>query len=263
MRPGAPFALVTLASVATAWLAGCERQPAGAALPAIRPGLAALRIEVVARPKSGYEPPSAYDRVDVPDDPYATVNYDRLEDVIIWLELQDQAMAPAAPAGSDDPMRIPLARPEGPARMAWHVARADVPVILQNANTTPDRFYSVTDGNPFDTGDLAAHAEATVLFRRLAGAGGPDSQRISAQVVEVLSSRHDEPIAGIVVVPTVWAASTRSGRAVTFTDLPPGSFRVVCWHPRLPGAEQQIRLQPDKLTRTQISIGVDSLPAAP
>jgi hypothetical protein len=243
-------------------LAGCEGEAPNEAAPAIRPGLTAVQIEVVARPKSGYQasPDSAYDSSGAPDPRYATVNYSRLANVIVWLEPDGQAGAQSEPTTA---IRIPLARPGGSGRTSWYVAYADTAVILQNASRAPDRFYSVSDGNPFDTGELAGNAEATVVLHRIASHVEQDSRDATAQVVEVFSTQWDEPVAGIVVAPTNWAASTRSGQTVTFTNLPPGNFRVVCWHPRLPGAEQRIQLRPNEMTRTQISIGVDSLPDAP
>lgn len=260
MKPDVGIKVGVLACAALACLAGCERQPAGEAPPAIRPGMAAVQIEVVARPKSGYQPPSAYDRVDVPGDPFLTVNYDRLENVIVWLEPEGQAAARDMAAA---PLRIALAPSDDSPQMPWYVVCAEAPVILRNTGAVADRFYSVSDGNSFDTGDLAANAEATIALHRIARPEPQDVRAIWAQVVEVFSTRQDEPVAGIVVAPTIWAASTRSGRAVTFTNLPPGAFRVVCWHPRLPGDERRVQLTPDNVTRTQISIGVHSLPAAP
>jgi hypothetical protein len=256
MKTGLGSAVATIALALLALLTGCD-----AATP-IQPGLAAVRIEVIARPKAGYHPPadSSYGSSASGDDRYVPVDYTRLENVIVWLEPEGQAIASDAAARAT---RIRLVRPRSRAALPWYVACANAPVILQNANSSPDHFYSVSEGNNFDTGELGSSGEATVVIHAVADREPQRSREDPASVVEVFSTHQEEPVAGIVVAPTAWAASTRSGQAVTFTNLPPGSFRAVCWHPRLPGAEQRIVLPPDKVTRIRVIIGVDSLPGTP
>jgi hypothetical protein len=161
MKTGLGSAVATIALALLALLTGCD-----AATP-IQPGLAAVRIEVIARPKAGYHPPadSSYGSSASGDDRYVPVDYTRLENVIVWLEPEGQAIASDAAARAT---RIRLVRPRSRAALPWYVACANAPVILQNANSSPDHFYSVSEGNNFDTGELGSSGEATVVIHAVA-----------------------------------------------------------------------------------------------
>ena len=223
----------------------------------LQPGMAGLIVRVRAEPKTGYVPPGTT----AGSDPYASPNqasaqvefgrferidYDALSDIVVWAAPRD-ARPPAVtpPVVTVD---VPRIAPSGggPVRATGVGGR----VLARSRRDDPTGVYSVSDGNDFDLGRLAPDGE-TAWSARTPG------------LVEVLCEAFPEPIAQIYIAPSGWVSTTRSGESVRFADLPPGRYRVVCWHPRLPGSETDVVLTPDRVTRVSLTVGVNSLPKVP
>jgi hypothetical protein len=224
--------------------AGCE----SATKPA--PGTGALRVKVIAEPKTGYRDPQEASTYDYggPSRPTETgaferVDYASLGDIIVWLEPEGAA----GPPGTDArPLTIEFdeAKAGGDAVRAAAVGQR---IVFQNRGAAPANVYSGSDGNEFDLGTMPP--------------GGRGEYGVkSAGLIEVLSDRAREPVALVYAAPTRWVALARSGGTVDFTDVPPGHYKLRSWHPRLPGHESAIDLAPDRTARATIKVSVNGLP---
>ncbi len=225
----------------------------------IQPGLSAIRLSIQAEPKTGYRRPVAWADRDVydteaPSEPapasraYALVDYDRLENIVVWVEPQGAATGTAAPSA---PVSIDLSKPDTADR-PWSIRVTAVGgrLMFHNRGSRPRTVYSLSDGNEFDLDEIAPGGQAEYVARR-------------PGLIEVLVVDQDHPIVRIYVAPTAWVQRARNGRPVTFTDLPPGRCRVCCWHPRLPGSTISVSLVADEVARARLTVAVNSLPTVP
>lgn len=234
-------------------LAGCE------APVKIQPGLSGVRITVQAKPKSGYQrpmaaasgvdpygmsaPPAADD--DVPQTgAFALVDYDHLDDIVVWLEPQDRVTPNALPP--EITLDVATPDPAGPPLLATGVGGV---LRVRNTGRQAESVYSVSEGNEFDLGALPAGGEAHCTLGR-------------PGVVEVLLDSRNEPLARVYVAPSPWVRRARGDQSVVFADVAPGAYRASCWHPRLPGMEQNVMLRADQLARVTLVVGVDALARA-
>lgn len=223
-------------------LLGCQSAPKAS------PGMASLRVDVVAEPKTGSKlaarSPVVYDKpggAAAESGPYETVDYDNLADVIVFLE---PARAPAnAPA---PPPRTLDVKPGGAAG-AIVPASVGQKLTFRNAAAQPTSLYSVSDGNVFDVRSVPAGGTADYTVR-------------SPGLIEVLSDPAKDPVLRIYAAPSRFLAATRSGKSVAFVDVPPGAYTVVAWHPRLPSAQAAVNLAAGQTERTTLKIGVNALP---
>ncbi|MCP4250447.1 MAG: hypothetical protein GY778_25675 [bacterium] len=228
----------------------------------IQPGLSAIRLSIQAEPKTGYRRPvSSTTGDDVYEDEapgasvptsgaYALVDYDRLENIVVWMEPQG-AGAPDASEVQPATVSIDLSKPDAADR-PWltRVTGVGGRLVFDNRSSRPQIVYSLSEGNEFDLGEIAPGAN----FEHVVQQPG---------LIEVLSEARDDPIARIYVAPTPWVQRARSGRRVTFTDLPPGPYRAYCWHPRLPGSTTTVTLVADEVTQARLTVAVNSLPTVP
>jgi hypothetical protein len=232
-----------------ALVAGCQSAP-----PKSSAGMASVRVQVVARPKAGSRLAAAARGPAVYDDPgttparepgagaYETVDYDNVEDVIVWLEpVTGSSTAPGAPLT----VQV-VADKVGGAIIAASVGQK---IVLRNAGERPTDIYSVSEGNEFDFKGVAAGGSVEYLVR-------------SPGMVEVLTDPSKEPAARVYAAPSRWVARTRSGRGVDFVDVAPGRYAVVAWHARLPGARAEVELAADRRAQVRLEIGVNALPKA-
>jgi hypothetical protein len=233
-------------------VSGCQSVPP----PPSSPGLASLRVQVVAEPKvgskmaaqGGSRAPGVYD--DASNTPargtgsgaYETVDYSNVEDVIVSLEPLE---------GSGGSTSAPLTVDVGAAKAGGGIAAASVgqKIVLRNAGARPSDIYSVSDGNEFDFKGVAAGSSVEYVVR-------------SPGLIEVLTDPSKDPAARVYAAPSRWVARTRSGRDVDFVDVVPGRYAVVAWHPRLPGARAEMNLAADRRVKVTLEIGVNALPKA-
>ncbi|HXE54194.1 MAG TPA: carboxypeptidase-like regulatory domain-containing protein [Tepidisphaeraceae bacterium] len=221
--------------------AGCQSAPPPA------PGLAELVVHVQAQPKTGAQPPP--EKVQVFDTPrtsdydaFAKVDYSDLGQIVVWL----QPLEPSAKAPSPKAITVAI-DPVKQSNGLQHVASVGQPIILHNASLAPQTIYSVSDGNDFD-------------FESVPPGRGVKYTARSPGLIEVLTN---SPAAGAVqvyVAPSPWVRVVRSGESIRFDNLPPGQYRLVSWHPRLPGAQETITLPPGRVTDASIDVSVNSLP---
>jgi hypothetical protein len=134
-----------------------------------------------------------------------------------------------------------------PATEVTHVVSVGQTLALRNGGARAEVIYSVSDGNEFDGGSVMPNGQTQYLVK-------------SAGLIEVLTESSAEPVARVYAAPTRWAKLARTREIVRFNDLPPGEYRVVSWHPRLPGLESSVTLAPNEVTATSIAVGVNSLP---
>ncbi len=223
-------------------LAGCQSAPHPAA------GMAGVSIKVMAEPKAGIQSPRG--RVmsyDTPDQrgygDFERVDYSNLGQIVVWLEPQDSARA-VAPAAGQITLDIDARHP---ATEVSHVASVGQTVVVRNVGSRPEVIDSVSDGNDFDAGTVAPSGNAHFTVR-------------SSGLIEVLTETSADPVARIYAAPTRWVKLARAGQIVQFTDVPPGNYRVVAWHPRLPGSQTSLTLAPNEVANVTIAVGVNSLP---
>jgi hypothetical protein len=52
--------------------------------------------------------------------------------------------------------------------------------------------------------------------------------------------------------------TVRANETTRFANVPPGRYRVACWHERLPGSEQLISLSPDKWSALSLNVAASN-----
>jgi hypothetical protein len=240
-----PVRLMVVGLIAMMMLVGCQTgHPAQ--------GLAELKVTVRAEPKQGVPLPSQ--NVTLYDQPthsnygssrgaFEPVDYASLHNIVVWI-------APAGTAPTTAPVGVPERIDVGDkATGDDRILAASVGQTLIFVNRAPHALtiYSVSDGNDFDLGRVPPGGERTYVVR-------------SPGLVEVLTDSTDQPLVRVYAAPTAHVAVTHSGGEVTFNDLPPGQYRVVSWHPRLPGSETIVNLAPNQVQEATITVGVNGLP---
>lgn len=235
---------ILLSCAFVANVVGCEVQSG--------PGMATAQVHIVAQPKAGA--PRQITRVPVYDagpapavatGQYEHVDYQNLDDIIVWLE-SSQALAATMPQPA--PLAVPIDQD--------HPGTKVIPVsvgqqlLFQNQSSRPVAFYSVSDGNDFE------------LKRLSPGDADPYVVRSPGQI-EVLADPDKPPVAQLYAAPSPFVARAESGKTVTFANVPPGEYQAMSWHPRLPGASAPIALKADQASRCTLTVGVNNLgPAA-
>ena len=244
-----------LFSFAVTLLAGCAAQTRSL------PGMALLHMHVVAEPKEGRNipvaaPVSTYDKPSSPKQreqgPYELVDYANLDHIVVWVERASDMPDPTAHATMEamgtapapEIIDVDSAKKNPPMSKPVSVGQK---VILRNRSSRPASIYSVCDGNDFNLGQLAPGQQGEYIVK-------------SAGLIEVLSDDSSEPVASFYAAPTQWVAMTHSHGNVDFSNLRPGKYNIVTWHPRLPGTSQPIELAPDQNASVTVTVGVNSLP---
>jgi hypothetical protein len=222
---------------------GCESAPKPA------PGMAAVRVKVIAEPKAGYRDPNDVSMYDYgPSRPaegaaFERVDYATLGDIVVWLE---PSSGPPATSTDSRPITIDFDATKAASGLA-RPASVGQRLIFHNRGARSSNVYSVSDGNEFDLGSIAPSGHGEYVIK-------------AAGLIEVLSDASKDPIAQVYAAPTKWVALARSGGAVDFTDVPPGRYKLLSWHPRLPGHESAIDLAANQTARATIKVGVNGLP---
>lgn len=232
-----------LLMLAVAILSGCSAAPRPA------PGMASVRVNVLAEPKAGRKvtatPVLTYDTPAVAhnEGDFALVDYANLDNIVIWLEPAD---APNVRGPERAPVRLDV-NAKHPAAGVSKAVCVGQKIILRNSGSNAQTIYSVSDGNDFDLGSVAPGQESAYVVK-------------NPGLIEVLTESSKDPVVSLYAAPTSWVALTHSEGTVDFTNLPPGRYQLVSWHPRLPGTQQLISLAPNEAASCSISVGVNSLP---
>ena len=221
--------------------AGCQT------IPPVMPGRSDLVVHVLAQPKTGAQPPPQ--KVAVFDTPapqdygdFAKVDYSDLGQIVVWLEPTNGP----AELKKSSPVNIDI-DPSKAVNGVRHVASVGQTIILRNASSSPQTIYSVSDGNDFDFESVPAGGKVSYAAR-------------SPGLVEILTNSPSAIPVQIYVAPSPWVRLARSGETIQFDNLPPGQYRLVSWHPRLPGTQETVTLTPGHVTNTSIDVSVNSLP---
>jgi len=216
--------------------------------------MAAAQVRVDARPAPGAPVPAAsagFDRVSIydaapsaaaPKGAYEQVDYANLDDIIVWLEPMGAASATTPPAQRPQVIKLDPRKRDG----AVHAVSVGQRVTFENRSRVPLSLYSVSDANEFDLNPVAPGASAEFVVR-------------STGLIEVLADPAKPPVARLYAAPTSHVVRTRAGRTVTFTDVPPGAYRAVAWHPRLPGSSADVTLAAGQVGNTSVTVGVAAL----
>jgi hypothetical protein len=210
--------------------------------------MAAVRIRVLADPKTGYKPPA--DRSEYfsssPDQssPYAIVDYDRLDQIVVWAEpMFPQTRADEAPRL----LEVRLTGRPAAAMPPITLARQGQPIAFSNDSKVPIALF----------GRWADLTRSLVFLEpgKIAGT----SLELSG-LLEIVADTSDLPIARFYIAPKNSVAILAvSGKPVDLTPLTPGKYRITCWHPRLPGSSQEIDIPADKLTQITLTVSVNNL----
>ena len=223
------LAIVALAAVA------CSSTPP------IVEGQSALRVWIVAQPKTGY----AFDNGGSGDayygesstaapssGSYALVDYRKLENVVVWAQPAGATNA----AGAAPPVSIDIAgAPDGGDTPVFATGTGGSVTIRNQSGTTMDVYalHENDDDAGFDLGEITP-----------------------------VSNDHDQPIAQLFVASSSAVAVGRSGRNVRFANLAPGRYEVACGHPRLPGSRRVVELAPGEQTTVSLKVTVNALAAS-
>jgi len=220
-------------------LAGCQ--------PAVKPdpGMAALRVKVIAEPKIGAPRPdvggSGYDPGSTPNPAFESLDYSDLPDIVVWLESAQGYPASPVPDATVD------VSPERPYPGRVVAVSVGQKVIFHNAGSKPGGIYSVSDGNEFSLAPVPPDGTGSYTVR----SSGP---------IEVLTDPARGPLAELYAAPSRWVLPARSGTQLVFNNIPPGQYRLVSWHPRLPGTATAVTLSVNAVTDATIKVGVNDLP---
>jgi hypothetical protein len=221
--------------------AGCQSAPRPAA------GMAGLRVHVLAEPKAGAQPSAG--KVTVYDTPapvdygaFAKVDYSDLDQIVVWLE----PVTASAPPSFGGEITVDI-DPSKASRGIGGVASVGQRIVLHNTSSSSQTIYSVSDGNEFDLESVPPGGRAEYTVR-------------SAGLIEILTNSAKENPVQIYAAPTPWVRMTRSGESVEFNNLPPGQYRLVSWHPRLPGTQRAVTLSADRVSDASIDVTVNTLP---
>jgi len=225
-------------------LAGCQ--------PAVKPdpGMAALRVKVVAELKFGApieeSNGSGYDSGPAarPNAAWETLDYSDLPDIVVWLEPVAGSAAPSGALIPDQSIDVSPERPKAGRVVAVSVGQR---VVFHNTGSKAGEVYSVCDGNDFSIASVPPDGTGSYTVR----SPGP---------IEVLSDPAREPLAELYAAPSRWVLPARSGEKLIFNNIPPGQYRLVSWHPRLPGTETAVTLSADAVSDATIKVGVNDLP---
>jgi hypothetical protein len=217
---------------------GCASHPTSA------PGTATLIVNVEAKPKPGVK---SIHRVYVYDTPlenapkgdYEHVDYEDLDDIIVWLE-PAKPMNGSALGAQDVPIYDNRPYPID------HPIAVGQTIVVHNHTAKAQKFYCVSDNNEFDLPKLEPGQSASQRIR----AAGP---------IEILSDLTHEPVAQLYAVPSALYGQVHSGMKMTFINLPPGACKIESYHPRLPGSEAQVNLAANQTTSATVSVGVTNL----
>ncbi|MCH7526081.1 MAG: hypothetical protein IID39_01460 [Planctomycetes bacterium] len=233
----------------------------------IQPGMSAIQINVRAKPKTGYRPsprrsPNSTALYPMQDDspidpsstgPFERVNYRTLEDIVVWIEPESSDVA--LPSRQDEgTVRIDVKPSRGrgtrPVRPPLNVIGVGGRLRFRNLGPQADAVFSFSKSNTFDLGDIPPNGESTYVVQ-------------APGLIEVLCASREEPLVRVYAAPSRWVKRITSKTKATFTDLPPGRYRVSCWHPRLPGSRTVVILKPDELTRETLTVSVNNLTEIP
>ena len=209
-------------------------------------GTAVLRLHIVAEPKVGVpaESPDSGEYDDAPSTPgMEHLDYANLPDIVVWLEPMNGNSNRVSGTGS---VRIDVDSQHIVGGMAAAVSVGQK-IVLHNAGSVAADFYNVSDGNDFDLGRIAPDVGASYTVK-------------SSGLIEVLTDSVRDPVARIYAAPTPWVQLTTAGKTVEFRNLAPGQYRVVTWHPRLPGREMTIVLSANQVATAAAKVGVNDLP---
>jgi len=241
-------AALIIPALVVAMLAGCQSAPAPSLTPSL--GMATLRLTVIAEPKTGavfgnthvlsYDTPTASA---VGSGAFEKVDYTELDDIVVWLE-PIPLPPPGYPLSAADRIDINRAKPgDG----LSSVETINSQIVFRNTGNSSVNLYSVSDGNEFDLGEVAPGNWKTYRVQ-------------SSGLIEVLTDSMQDPVARIYAAPSYLVRMAHAGQTVDFTDLKPGPYKVVSWHPRLPGREIMLTLPPNQISSASIKVGVNELP---
>lgn len=236
--------IIPIISLALGLLWGCQTTPPPA------PGLATLRVTVTAEPKAGvvtgnthvlsYDTPAA---PRAPTGAFEKVDYTGLPDIVVWLE---QSQMPATSFSQLPAVAVDV-KPRQSADALSAAVSVGQQVIFRNTAAVSANLYSVSDGNDFDLGTLSPGGSAAYTVK-------------SPGLIEVLSDATENPVALLYAAPSTNVRLTHAGQTVDFADLAPGQYKIVSWHPRLPGQRVSVTLAPNQITSASIKVGVNDLP---
>jgi hypothetical protein len=188
----------------------------------------------------------SYDTPAAPSAPtgaFEKVDYSSLPDIVVWLE---QSQMPATSFSQLPAVTVDV-NPQNAAEGLSAAVSVGQQIIFHNTAAVSANLYSVSDGNDFDLGVLPPGGSAayTVKFPGL---------------IEVLTDATESPVALVYAAASASVRLTHAGQTVDFADLAPGQYKIVSWHPRLPGQRISVNLAPNQITSASIKVGVNDLP---
>ncbi len=172
------------------------------------------------------------------------VDYSDLPDIVVWLEPASGAAPPGAAPMPDATVDVSPARPYPGRIISVSVGQK---VVFHNTSSKAGAVYSVCDGNEFSLASVPPDGAGSYTIH-------------SPGAIEVLTDPAREPMAELYAAPTRWVLPARSGAQIVFNNVPRGRYRLVSWHPRLPGTEAAVTLSVNTVTDATIKVGVNDLP---
>ena len=219
--------------------------------PPLAPGTSGVEVRVLAQRKLGLHEQWSSSSTDYGGTgsprSYEPVDYDDLPGIVVWLE--PIGNSPSAPPPAPE-ATVPFDRHGRIGDRGTQGVAVGSRLVFQNQGNGPQSVYSVSDGNEFDLGTILPGQQAECGVR-------------APGVIEVLSESATEPISRLYATPSPWLRTMRSSETACISGLPPGNYRIACWHERLPGSQQVITLSPGKRSKVTLVVSVNLLPSPP
>jgi hypothetical protein len=165
-----------------------------------------------------------------------------LNEIVVWLEPVSGDNAKSPPTAAT--IEVDARKPATSLSAAVSVGQQ---VVVRNIGPNSGNLYSVSDGNDFNLASVAPGGTAAFTAR-------------SEGLIEILNASLKDPVALVYAAPSPWVSLAKSGSSIEFNNLPPGQYRIVSWHPRLPGSQTTITLAANQASTATIKVGVNTLP---
>jgi len=225
--------------------------------PKIPPGQSAAEISVKAEPKKGYHPPAAGspeyggvgDQIKTasPTGPLTVIDYAGLYGIVVWLEPTTGTVPAAAPKILS--AQSPGTRGADEANILFGAIGDQL--VIYNRSPKLDTFYlRLDDGTVANIGSIGGNNKALYTLRH-------------PGLAAIVSDTNDKVIDRVFVASSPLYKVAHCNQTVTFNPAPPGEYRLKSWHYRLPGTSTMLTLAPNKVAKSTVVIGVNSLPKVP
>lgn len=174
------------------------------------------------------------------------IDYDTVRDFVVYIERP----APEAPPPAEEDLRAVVVQRDAMFQPQVLPVMVGTTVEWPNRDDIYHNVFSISEAREFDLGYYKDDEESdpkTVVFDK------PGR-------VDVFCAIHTQMHCVVLVLENpFFAATDRRGR-YELTGVPPGTYQVRAWHPRLPSRAQEVTVPEDGEVRVDFTLGFGELP---